>query len=211
MAIANRRDRRFRQTFPGPDSGDNQQMLQDIKDTLDSRGQQQQQQQQHSGSAQQKPSDRNVTNNSERERERPESRDREQSSSRRSPPSEGPSPANASPGTTPRMQQNRTPTKQHTDRTKQQLAKIRRQIRPYHAYSDPGFHAARDKVNKKMLEHLISLGYNEVRRIVVVFTVEWWGENNKLFAKIRLTKTCGVNCPYRSSQHICVKLHISTL
>ena len=132
-----RRERRFRQTFPGPNSADNTQMLQDIRSTLDTHRQ---------------------TGGTDR-LERSDSKEREHS--RKSPPSELTS--SGSPGTAPRMQQNRsTPTKQlASNRTKRQLATIRKSLRPF-AYSDPGFHAARDKVNKKMLEELISLGYNEV-------------------------------------------------
>ena len=130
-----RREKKFRQTFPGPNSADNVQMLHDIRETLEYH---------HRAGA----------------TDRPERQEREPSR-KSSPPSE--LTASGSPGTTPRMQQSRsTPTKQlASTRTKRQLAKIRKSLKPF-AYSDPGFHAARDKVNKKMLEELISLGYNEV-------------------------------------------------
>ena len=158
-----RREKKYRQTYPGPNSEDNQQMLQDIRDTLDHH--------------QNRATDTYTTTTTvDRERsvgvaappsvgERDMRVDRESRDTRRpSPPSDReqglPS---ASPGTTPRMQQNRsTPTKQlASDGTQQKLREIRKSLRPF-AYSDPGFHAAKDKVNKKMLEQLINLGYNEV-------------------------------------------------
>ncbi len=150
-----RREKKFRQTYPGPNSADNQQMLQDIRSTLG------QQSTAGSGTASGSPAERLERSDSkERERERKREQTR-----RSSPPSELNS--SGSPGTTPRMQPSRsTPTKQlesNSNRKRErQLAKIRKSLKPF-AYSDPGFHTAREKVNMKMLEELISLGYNEVR------------------------------------------------
>lgn len=143
LAMA-RREKKFRQTFPGPNSSDNQQMLHNIRETLENHQRE---------TSIERPMSKEGP-------ERPDTRDRDQTR-RSSPPSE--LTASGSPGTTPRMQQNRsTPTKLiATSRTKKQLAKIRKSLKPF-AYSDPGFHAAKDKVNKRMLEELISLGHNEV-------------------------------------------------
>ena len=152
-----RRERRLRQTYPGPNSEDNQQMLQDIKDTIES----------HSST--EKLGKSSPTSDKEmrsEKQERPESRDRD-NRERRSPPSDR---EQASPGSTPRAQQNRsTPTKhltQSSDRNKQQLRDIRRSLRPWHR-SDPGFHYSKDQVNKTMLEQLVSLGYSEVRKVAL--------------------------------------------
>ena len=149
-----RRERRLRQTYPGPNPEDNQQMLQDIKDTIES----------HSSTGKSSPSsDREMRGEKQ---ERPESRDRERSSKdreRRSPPSDR---EQSSPGSTPRAQQNRsTPTKHlnQSSERQQQLRDIRRSLRPWHR-SDPGFHYSKDQVNKAMLEQLISLGHSEVRK-----------------------------------------------
>lgn len=156
------RERRHRQTYPGPNPEDNQQMLQDIKDSILESHSEENNGRSSAGS------DREMRGEKLLERERPESRDREQSRERRSPPSSSAAAAGereqASPGT-PRSQQNRsaTPTKQMgQDKNKQQLRDIRRMLRPY-ARSDPGFHLAnRDQANKSMLEQLISLGHSEV-------------------------------------------------
>lgn len=168
-----RRERRPRQkTYPGPNLEDNQQMLQDIKNSIavDT---------QSSGTSTSTITSEKVASllageemRTERplERERPESRgDREQAGSRnrerRSPPGLGDQAS--SPGTTARSQQNRsTPTKQlsqNSDRNKKQLREIRKSLRPW-VRSDPGFHAASSKdqvVNVSMLEQLISLGHSE--------------------------------------------------
>lgn len=159
--MANRRRPR-QKTYPGPNPEDNQQMLQDIKDSI---------------AIETHPNDKVGRSTSsagsdemrtERPAERPESRDKEQSrsrlDSRGSPPSDR---EQASPGTPPRSQQNSrsTPTKQLTqlnvDRNKKQLREIRKSLRPW-VRSDPGFHAAKDQVNMNMLEQLISLGHSEV-------------------------------------------------
>ena len=151
-----RRDRsRLRQTYPGPNPEDNQQMLQDIKDTIESHSTEKLANQSSSP-----VSDREMRSEKQ---ERPESRDGRERE-RRSPPSDR---EQASPGSTPRAQQNRsTPTKQLTqssDRNKQQLRDIRRSLRPYHR-SDPGLHSVgKEQANKTMLEQLISLGHSEVR------------------------------------------------
>ena len=149
--INNKRDRKQRQTYPGPNSADNQQMLQDIRHTLD----------QHQRERR-TPTPTSAALSATVERQ--DSREREQL--RRSPPSEVT--ANGSPSATPRMKQNRpsaVPTKQlASSRTRRQLATIRHSLRPFASgHSDPGFHAAKDKVNQKMLEELICHGYNEVR------------------------------------------------
>lgn len=168
-----RRDKRQRQTFPGPNPSDNQQMLYDIRSTLDSQNSTKAQ----ATSTASTVSDREWSvpaqgshtsiDRDMRDRERPESADKEQS--RRSPPSDRDQAltVSASPGSTPRMQQNRsTPTKQiGSHGTKEKLREIKKSLRPFRgpfAYSDPGFHAAKDKVNKAMLKELICLGYNEV-------------------------------------------------
>ena len=158
-----RREKRHRQTYPGPNPEDNQQMLQDIKQTIET----------HSGSEKvgrsSAGSEAEMRTEKSLDRERPESRDREQSRERRSPPATTSVPTGdreqASPGTA-RSQQNRsTPTKQlnqlNSDRNKQQLREIRRMLRPF-VRSDPGLNTDKDHVNKPMLEQLITLGYSEV-------------------------------------------------
>ncbi len=151
-----RRDRRLmRQTYPGPNQEDNQQMLQDIKDTIEY----------HSSTEKLGKSSPGEMRSEKQEKPEPKDRDKlSRDRERRSPPSDR---EQASPGTTPRAQQNRsTPTKhltqQSSDRNKQQLRDIRRSLRPYHR-SDPGFHSGKDQANKAMLEQLISLGHSEVR------------------------------------------------
>ena len=181
MASTSRREKKFRQTYPGPNPADNQQMLYDIKETLDNHQR-----------AQVVTAAASTTADSERERalaatssgsgsggsEREMRTElpggaRDSSSRRSSPPSDRggeyvPSSSGGSPGATQRAQQNRsTPTKQlgsSSDWNKQTMREIRKQLRPF-ASSDPGFHPARDKVNKKMLEQLINYGYNEVREL----------------------------------------------
>lgn len=155
-----RRERRHRQTYPGPNPEDNQQMLQDIKHTIET----------HSSGEKVGRSGSSAGSEAEMrtvDRERPESRDKEQSRERRSSPPASTSSdrEQASPGTA-RAQQNRsTPTKQlnqlNSDRNKQQLREIRRMLRPF-VRSDPGLNAAKDHVNKSLLEQLIGLGYSEV-------------------------------------------------
>ena len=146
-----RREKWFRQTYPGPNSADNQLMLQNIRSTLENH---------HS----EKQTGSGMGSGTGAERlERSDSKERTQMR-RSSPPSELTS--SGSPSSTPRMaQQSRsTPTKQlasrRTKHAKRELATIRRDLKQF--ASDPGFHAARDKVNKRMLDELISLGYNEV-------------------------------------------------
>ena len=146
-----RREKRHRQTYPGPNPEDNQQMLRDIKDSIES----------HSSEKVGRSSagSEREMRGEKQERERPESRDREQSKERRSPPSDR---EQASPGTTPRTQQSRsTPTKQLNSERSRQLREIRRALRPFHR-SDPGFPVAKDQVNKTMLDQLINLGHSEV-------------------------------------------------
>ena len=169
--MASRRERRHRQTYPGPNPADNRQMVQDIKDSI----LQASSESLTSNGEKEKPAVNRSSTGSEREmrgeksfdRDRPESRD---SRERKSPLSDR---EQASPGATPRaaMQQNpnrATPTKQisqpNSDRNKQ-LRAIRISLRPYDKYarrSDPGFHAAIEQVNKTMLEQLISYGHSEV-------------------------------------------------
>lgn len=132
-----RRDKKLRQTFPGPNAADNQQMLQDIKQTLGDH--------QKNEPASLPPAD--------------------QMNKRSSPPTE--LPTSSSPSIGNRTPASRlTPTKQlAAHETKQKLAQIRQSIKPYgprNSASDPGFHAAKEKVNKKMLDELISLGHSEV-------------------------------------------------
>ena len=191
MASSSRREKKYRQTYPGPNDDDNEQMLQDIKDTLD-----------HHQRAQVVTAAASTTAGSERERslvatagtsahssgsgsggseresnmrtEYP-SGSREAASGRRSsPPSDrehgGAAAVSGSPGASQRVQQNRsTPTKQlgSSDWNKQTMKEIKKQLRPF-ASSDPGFHPARDRVNKKMLMQLINYGYNEVSYLVEV-------------------------------------------
>eukprot|EP00731_Ephydatia_muelleri_P032246 Em0023g753a len=131
-----RRDKKLRQTFPGPNAADNQQMLQDIKQTLGDH--------QKNEPASLPPAD--------------------QMNKRSSPPTE--LPTSSSPSIGNRTPASRlTPTKQlAAHETKQKLAQIRQSIKPYgprNSASDPGFHAAKEKVNKKMLDELISLGHSE--------------------------------------------------
>ena len=154
-----RRERRHRQTYPGPNPEDNQQMLQDIKHSIEthSSGEKVGRSGSSAGSEAEMRTEKSL------DRERPESRDKEQSRERRSSPPA--SSSEASPGTA-RAQQNRsTPTKQlnqlNSDRNKQQLREIRRMLRPF-VRSDPGLNAAKDHVNKSLLEQLIGMGYSEV-------------------------------------------------
>lgn len=151
-----RREKRFRQTYPGPNSADNQQMLQDIRSTLG------QQTTAGSGTAAERL-ERSDSKEREKERRREQTR-------RSSPPSELTS--SGSPGSTPRPARpsRTTPTKMldsSSNRRKKQLATIHKSLKPF-AYSDPGFHVARDKVNKRLLEELISLGYNEVSKTIIL-------------------------------------------
>lgn len=179
-----RREKKFRQTYPGPNSADNQQMLQDIKDTLD-----------HHQQAQVVTAAASTTaaGSSERDRsliaaaaassgsgsggssasERDMRTDypttsgsaRDTTNRRSSPPSDREQVVlSGSPGATQRVQQNRsTPTKQlgSSDWNKQTMKEIKKQLRPF-ASSDPGFHPPRDRVNKKMVVQLINYGYSEV-------------------------------------------------
>ena len=193
---SNRREKKFRQTYPGPNSADNQQMLQDIKDTLDNHQRAQiasvaassgsttaaQQSERErslglaatttsSGSASSGGSDTMRTTDSHHATATAAAgRDM---SRRSSPPSDreahgAVNASSGSPSTTQRASaQNRaTPTKQlassASDWNKQTMKEIKKQLRPF-ASSDPGFHPARDRVNKKLLMQLINYGYNEVR------------------------------------------------
>ena len=176
---SNRREKKFRQTYPGPNSADNQQMLQNIKDTLDNHQR-----------AQVATAAVSTTAGSERERSlgiaatttssgsassgssdtmRTDHTSGRDTSRRSSPPSDREAYAvSGSPSTSQRASaQNRaTPTKQlassASDWNKQTMKEIKKQLRPF-ASSDPGFHPARDRVNKKLLMQLINVGYNEVR------------------------------------------------
>ena len=156
-----KRDKRQRQTFPGPNPGENQQMLNDIRTTLGTNAQ--------ATSTASTASDReNSTAQAQAYQAQRRTRD-EREPSRRSPPRDRDQPlasSGASPSSTPRMQPNAsrsTPTKQlGPNGTKEKLREIKKTLRPF-ANSDPGFHhPAKDKVNKEMLERLICLGYNEV-------------------------------------------------
>lgn len=163
-----KRDRKQRQTYPGPNSADNQQMLRDIRHTLD----------QHQRDIRTPtPTSAAATCSTV---ERQDSREREHL--RRSPPSEAGGSGGGGSGS-PRVQpQNRAASsssssssssaaaavppasKQNSSNRKRQLATIRRSLRPFaSAHSDPGFQTAREMVDKRALEELISLGYNEVR------------------------------------------------
>ena len=180
---SNRREKKFRQTYPGPNSADNQQMLQDIKDTLNH----------HQRAQIAAAAASSTTAASERERSLAAATTTSSSGSassgssdmrtdhtassgrdisrRSSPPSDREAAhavSGGSPGTNQRAStQNRaTPTKQlgsSADWNKQTMKEIKKQLRPF-ASSDPGFHPARDRVNKKLLVQLINFGYNEVRR-----------------------------------------------
>lgn len=161
-----RKEKKHRQTYPGPNSADNQQMLQDIRETL----------QLNPGT-----STTGTPTGSERSApERADSKEREHRGEservrRQSPPGE------VSGAASPRMQNrgsSHTPTKhissaqsshrahQNTVR-KQNLEKIRRDLQPFKGrerLSDPGFHhPSKDTVDRKMLEELINTyGYSEV-------------------------------------------------
>lgn len=158
-----RRERRHRQkTYPGPNPEDNQQMLQDIKDSIsiETSGSDRVE---HSSAG----SEKEMRVERPLERERPESRDKEQSRDRerKSPPSDR---DQASPGTTPRSQNRSTPTKQlGQERNQQKLREIRRSLRPFRTFarSDPGFHVPKDQVSGAMLDQLISLGHSEVSSV----------------------------------------------
>ena len=131
-----RRDKKFRQTYPGPNAADNQQMLQDIKQTLE-----------------------------DHQKNEPAGAAVDKMNKRSSPPTEPPT--SSSPSIANRAPASRlTPTKQlAAHETKQKLAKIRQTLNPYGlrtSTSDPGFHAAKDRVNKKMLDELVALGHSEV-------------------------------------------------
>ena len=182
---SNRREKKFRQTYPGPNSADNQQMLQNIKDTLD-----------HHQRAQIATAAASTTAGSERERSLADTTTSSGSASsgssdmrtdhtssggrdmsrRSSPPSDREALAvSGSPGTSQRASaQNRaTPTKQlgsSADWNKQTMKEIKKQLRPF-ASSDPGCHPARERVNKKLLVQLINYGYNEVRLSAVRHTL----------------------------------------
>ena len=174
-----RREKKFRQTYPGPNSADNQQMLQNIKDTLDNHQR-----------AQVTTAAASTTAGSERERslaatttssgsassgssdmrtDHTASSGGRDMSRRSSPPSDREAVAvSGSPGTNQRAPagSRATPTKQlgsslASEWNKQTMKEIKKQLRPF-ASSDPGFHPARDRVNKKLLVQLINFGYNEV-------------------------------------------------
>lgn len=172
-----KRDKRQRQTrgltFPGPNASDNQQMLDNIRTTLDSQNSTKAQATSTASTVSDResllPSQQSLASPDREMRDRVElaatATDKEQY--RKSPPTDRDHTlsASASPGSTPRGQQpsRSTPTKQLiSHRTKEKLWEIRKSLRPF-AHSDPGFHAAKDKVNKGMLKELIGLGYNEVQ------------------------------------------------
>ena len=182
---SNRREKKFRQTYPGPNSADNQQMLQDIKDTLDHHQRAQiatttqvaSERERSLGLAATTTSSGSASSGGSsadtmRIADHTAGRDM---SRRSSPPSDRGEAAHGavsgSPSTTQRAtaqaQSSRaTPTKQlassASDWNKQTMKEIKKQLRPF-ASSDPGFHPARDGVNKKLLMQLINFGYNEVR------------------------------------------------
>lgn len=162
-----KRDKRQRQTFPGPNPSENQQMLNDIRTTLGTNAQ--------ATSTASTASDREGSADPAQAFSTDKEPREDRESCRRSPPSDREL-TGASPSNTPRMQvqrsSNRTPTKQLTSHgTKEKLREIKKSLGPF-AYSDPGFHhPAQDKVNKAMLLRLISLGYNEVRMIMLLLSV----------------------------------------
>ena len=166
VSMASRRtERKHRQTFPGPNPADNQQMVQDIKDSIASSGSlSDKKKESESGAVGGGPSssagsEREMKGEKLADRERPESRDMEQSKERRSPQSDR---EQTSPGATPRTSQNRaTPTKQLDQKHRQQLRDIRKTLHPW-CKSDPGLAMGKEKVNKAMLEQLINLGHSEV-------------------------------------------------
>lgn len=164
--MAVRKERRPRQkTYPGPNPEDNQQMLQDIKDSIATDSSSSNSRPISSGGLEDMRTERSL------DRERPESRGLEQGGGRRerrSPPGdrEQASPSGTATPRSQHQQQNRsTPTKQLTqlnsDRNQKQLREIRKSLRPW-VKSDPGFHSSKDQVNITMLEQLISLGHSEV-------------------------------------------------
>ena len=178
---SNRREKKFRQTYPGPNSADNQQMLQDIKDTLDNHQRAQiatvaasttaaSERERSLGLAATTTSSGSASSGSSDTMRIDHTTAGRDMSRRSSPPSDrGEAHAvSGSPSTTQRASaQNRaTPTKQlassASDWNKQTMKEIKKQLRPF-ASSDPGFHPARDRVNKKLLMQLINYGYNEVR------------------------------------------------
>ena len=127
-----RPERKHRQTYPGPNAADNQQMLQDIKDSITSS---------HRGREGSNGSSGHSTSaGSEKEMKgerQPETWD-VSTEQRRSPQTE-------------------RPTKQfHSDKNRQHLRDIRQSLRPF--FKSDG----NEKVNKHMLEQLISLGLKEV-------------------------------------------------
>ena len=161
--MASRRsERKHRQTYPGPNAADNQQMLQDIKDSIASSESLNEREKaaETGGHSISTDSDKEMKGERQLERERPESRDLEQSQERRSPQSDR---EQSSPGATTRAQQNRsTPTKQlNSDKNRQHLRDIRKTLRPFYK-SDPGLAVGKEKVNRNMLEQLINLGHSEV-------------------------------------------------
>ncbi len=165
-----KRDKRQRQTFPGPNPCENEQMLNDIRTTLGTNAQATStastvsDREGSAGPAQAYYSDKEAKDREERE------------SSRKSPPSDREL-TGASPSNTPRMQNSNrsTPTKQLTSHgTKEKLREIKKSLRPF-ANSDPGLnHPGKDKVNKSMLERLICLGYNEVCVNFFYFCCLWY-------------------------------------
>lgn len=188
---SSRREKKFRQTYPGPNSADNQQMLQNIKDTLDNHQRAQVATAAASTSAESErerslaagtTSSGSGSAGSGSERDNGMRADycttgggRDATGRRSSPPSDREQYGlSGSPGATQRMppQSRSTPTKQlgsSSDWNKQTMKEIKKQLRPF-ASSDPGFHPARDRVNKKMLMQLINYGYNEVN-VWVSYTV----------------------------------------
>ena len=173
-----RKEKKFRQTYPGPNTADNQQMLQDIRETLLTTGD-------RGAPATAAGSERSVP-------ERADSKEREQRGEaerarRQSPPVEFSGTAS------PRMQNrergaSHTPTKhlssaQSSHRAhqssvrKQNLEKIRRDLQPFKGrerLSDPGFHhPSRDTVDRRLLDELITTyGYSEVRGRSVAYIVQ---------------------------------------
>lgn len=175
--MASRRsERKHRQTYPGPNAADNQQMIQDIKDSIaptESLTEREEEDEVAESGASgghciSAGSDKEMKGERQPDRERPESRDLEQSKERRSPQSDR---EQASPGAAPRSQNRTTPTKQlTTDKNRQHLRDIRRTLRPFYR-SDPGLAVGKEKVNRTMLEQLINLGHSEVSA---------WGSYNHL-------------------------------
>ncbi len=196
MASRPRADRKHRQTYPGPNPADNQQMVQDIKESIASSGSLSEKKNTGESKASNGPSssvdsDKEMKGEKVLERERPPSRDLEQSKDRRSPLSDR---EQTSPGATPRVAQNRaTPTKQLDPKRRQQLRDIRKTLHPW-CKSDPGLAGGKEKVNKVMLEQLINLGHSEVSLSSSLRKVPWGAELAFVTVFVTLPHSCHMAC-----------------